>query len=520
MTPSQRIILNTLATYGRSVLGAGLMIFSSRWVLNALGQTDFGLFMLVGSLIAFVVFLNNVLAASVGRFFAFAIGRGNEEEVRQWFNTALVLHAVLPAVLVLVGWPAGEYCIRHVFVIPPGRMAACLWVFRLSLVSAFASMVAVPFMAMFTAKQRIAETAFWGLLQAILVFALAYALTRITGDCLLVYAVGMAGIVVLLISAQIARACWIFPECRVERRYWFLGRAARELFHFAVWNLVGGFGAVLRAQGTAILLNLFHGPAANAAYGIANQVSAQTLNLTQSMTGAMYPEITASAGRGDRLRVLDLALRASKFGAILALLFTIPLFIEMDFILALWLKQPPPGAALFCQIILLAFLADKVTLGHMLAVNAHGRIAGYQASVGVILVLTFPLAYVLLRLFHAPAAALVAFLVTSIGCSVGRLYWGQHLLGLPARRWLADVMGRVGLVALPAFLLGAIPVLLLPASLTRLGLSLALGILGTALLGWIVGFTPQERAWFLGQFQRCLAKLRPGASVSRPGAHA
>ena len=517
MTPSQRIILNALATYGRSVLGAGLAIFSSRWVLNALGQTDFGLFTLVGSLIAFVVFLNNVLGGSVGRFLAFAIGKGDPQEVKQWFNTALVLHAILPTMLVLAGWPIGEFCIRHLFVIPPGRVDACLWVFRLSLLSAFTTMLSIPFLAMFTAKQRIAETAFWGLLQSMLAFVLAYVLTLAKGDLLLVYAVGMVGIMVVLFAAQIARAIWIFPECRVDRRHWFHRQRTRELAHFAVWNLVGGLGAVLRGQGTAILLNLFHGPAANAAYGIANQVSNQTLTLTESMTGAMYPEITASAGRGDHPRVLELALRASKFGVILALLFTIPLLVEMDYLLAIWLKQPPPGAALFCQIILLAFLADKITLGHMLAVRAYGRIAGYQASVGVILLLTFPLAYVLLKLFHTPASALVAFLVTSIACSIGRLYWGQHLLGFGARRWVGGVLVRVAVVALPAGVVAGLPVLLMVPSLPRLGLSFALGAGVTAGLGWLLGLTAPERAWFVGQLHRTLAKFgwwsQPGAST-------
>lgn len=516
MTPSQRIILNALATYGRSVLGAGLALFSSRWVLNALGQTDFGLFTLVGSLIVFVVFLNSVMGVSVGRFFAFAIGRGDPEEVTQWFNTALVLHVILPVILVLVGWPLGEYCIRHFFVIPPGRVETCLWVFRLSLLSAFTSMVAVPFVAMFTARQRIAETAFWGLLQAVLVFALAYALTLAKGDLLLVYAAGMVGITILLALVQIARARWIFPECCVDRRQWFHRRRTRDLFQFAVWNLIGGLGGVLRGQGTAILLNLFHGPAANAAYGISNQVSNQTLTLTESMTGAMYPEITASAGRGDHPRVLELALRASKFGAILALLIAIPLFIEMDSILTLWLKNPPADAALFCQIIILAFLADKITLGHMLAVRAHGKIAGYQASVGVTFLLTFPLAYVLLKLFHAPASALVAFLVTSIGCSIGRLYWGQHLLGLGARRWLAGVFVPVALAAVPAAFLTALPPLLMAPSLPRLSLTLVMGVSVTALCGWLRGLTSAERAWFIGQLNRSLARLRPAGSTLAP----
>ncbi len=513
MTSSQRIIVNTLASYGRTVLAAGLALFSSRWILNALGQTDFGLFALVGSLIGFVTFLNGVLSGSAGRFFAYAIGRGKPDEVREWFNTALVIHTALPSLLVLAGWPVGDYCIREVFVIPAERIPACLCVFHLTLVSAFVGMIGVPFLAMFTAKQRIAETAFWGLLQSAFVFALAFFLTRTTGDSLLVYAVGMVAISVFFYLIQVARAAVIFPECRVDHRLFLNRDRARRLFHFAFWNLVGGLGGILRGQGTAILLNLFHGPAANAAYGISNQVSHQALNLTQSMTGAMYPEITATAGHGDISRLHSLTLRACKFGTILALLFTIPLLLEMPLILQLWLKAPPPHAPIFCQIVLVAFLIDKSTIGYMLSINADGRIAGYQASVGVILLLTFPLAYLLLILFHDPAAALVAFIITGTGCSAGRIYWGRRLLGLSVYSWISVVFGRALLIALPAACIAALPQFLMPAAAVRLAATFILAVSATATLTWAVGLTCAERAWLSHMFRSTVRRLSPVCSA-------
>jgi Na+-driven multidrug efflux pump len=122
MNASQRIVLNIAATYGRSVLALALAFFSSRWVLSSLGQTDYGLFSLVGSVIVFITFLNGVMACSVSRYLAYSIGQGDCEEVTCWFNTALSIHLCVAVILVLIGWPIGEYTISHVFSIPADRV--------------------------------------------------------------------------------------------------------------------------------------------------------------------------------------------------------------------------------------------------------------------------------------------------------------------------------------------------------------------------------------------------------------
>lgn len=507
MTSSRRITLNTLATYVRSIFSAGLALFSSRWVLSALGQTDFGLFALVGSLIAFVSILNGIVGGSAGRFFAFAIGKGDAAEVNQWFNTAFAIHAVLPVALIVIGWPLGEICIRQLLNIPAERTVACVWVWRLSLIAAFVAMFSVPYVSMFTAKQRIAETALWGVLQVICAFVLALNLSRVTTDRLVFYATGMVVITIGVSLGQIARAIYIFPECRLVRREWLDSRRIRQITSFAVWSTFGGLGSILRNQGTAILLNLFHGPKVNAAYGIANQVSSQTGTFTQAMMGAMSPEITAMAGRNDRRRLLDLALRASKFGTLLALFFSIPLLIEMDFVLHFWLKSPPPHAITFCQILIVSFLLDKITMGHLMAVNATGRIAAYQATVGGVLLLTLPLGYCLLKVLVVPAAAMFAILITSAGCSIARLFWGQRLLSLHPRSWLSSVLGRCLLVGMSSTFFTVIPSLLFPASLLRLGLSTVIGIVANLGFGWFFGLTPDERNFVTHSWRATIAKF-------------
>jgi O-antigen/teichoic acid export membrane protein len=490
---SRRIIFNTLATYIRSVIAAGLGLFSSRWVLAALGASDYGLFAVVGSIITFITFLNGVMAGSASRHFAFALGRGDSDDVNKWFNTSLSIHLILPVVLISIGWPIGEYCIRQVLTIPPTRIAACLWVFRLSLIVAFVGMASIPYSAMFTAKQHIAELAVWGTLQSMMSFAFAYILTRVSGDRLLFYAGYGVAISGLFQFIQVMRAHHLFDECRLRYSRWFDTRRFMEIFSFASWNLIGSFGATLRDQGSAILLNTHFGPRVNAAFGIATQVSNQTSQLGVAMTQAFSPEVTASEGRGDRTRMLSLAQQASKFGTILVLLFAIPLMVEMDYILKLWLIEPPLHTALFCRLILATFVLDRLSAGYMLASHAYGKIAAYQATLGTCLVLTLPLAWVFLKLGTPPTGVGIAFVVTMAALSAGRVFWARRHLGVPIRRWLRDVARPSSTVTLAALAAVMGPRCLLSPSFLRLALVTVTGFVAILLTAWFLALDGHDR---------------------------
>ncbi|MFH2044521.1 MAG: oligosaccharide flippase family protein [Pseudomonadota bacterium] len=502
MTPAQRIIFNTIAVYTRSLIAAGLALFSSRWVLNALGQTDYGLFCLVGSLIIFVAFINNVMASSAARHFAYAIGQGNIGEVNKWFNAALSTHLIIPILLVLLGWPIGELCIRRFLTIPPERIQACVWVFRFSLVSASTGMASAPFIAMFRAKQNIAELSIWEMLQAVLAFTIAWLLTQVSGDRLLFYAIGMVIVNIFVQAVQVCRSLFIFRECRIKYDYWFDFKRFKEIFNFASWSFIGILGGLLRNHGSNILLNLFFGPKANASYGIANQLSTQTGNLATAMFAAFSPEITASEGRGDRARMIALSHRASKFSTILVLLFAIPLIVEMHYILKLWLLEPPIHTALFCQLMIVTFLLDRLTAGYMSAINAYGKIAGYQATLGTILILTLPLAWLFIKLGYPPTSVGVAFVITMTICSYGRVLWLRHHLGVPIYKWLKVVVRPSLIVAVASITMAHIPRYIMPTSLLRLALVFFFSAFTVMLVTWFFGTDAQERVFIVESWRR------------------
>lgn len=513
-TPSGRIAFNASATYLRTIFTAVLALYSSRWVLNALGQTDYGLFCVVGSVIVFITFLNSVMSSSAARYFAYSIGQGDPGEVNRWFNAALSIHLCLALVLILIGWPVGGYLIGELLTVPDARVEACLGVFHLSLLASFVGMISVPFVAMFTAKQQITELAGWGILQSTLTFALAWGIGHASGDRLLRYAAGMVAIMILVQLAQMVRALALFEECRVLCRQWFERRRFREIFSFAACNLIGSAGALFRDQGSAILLNLFFGPGVNAAYGIATQVSAQTNQLSAAMVGAFTPEITACEGRGDRTRMLLLSQCASKFGTILVLLLAVPLLVEMEYILKLWLRQPPAYTALFCQLILCSFLIDRLSTGYMLAINAHGKIAAYQATLGTCLVLTLPLAWLFLELGLAPTSIGIAFIITMSVTSLGRVLWGRHLLGIALRSWWTGVVRPSALVACATAAAAFLARWSLSPSFLRFMLVSTASLAVSLLVAWFFAMTAGEREALIQNLRRLLRKFGLGRGLS------
>ena len=514
MTGSQRIALNTLATFARSVFGMALGLFSSRWVLQALGPIDFGLMGVVGALITFVAFLNSLSAVGVSRFLAFSIGQGDPDETNKWFNTALSVHSIVPVCLVMIGYPIGLWAIRRFLNIPPDRLATACWVFRFSLVNTLIGMMATPYLGMYTAKQHIAELSLWGVVSTVSNFLFAFFLIRYRGDAWLVYGGGLVILSVLICGGQVLRARRLFPECAVRLDRWWNRRRLREMLSFSGWNLFGGLGWMFRSQGVAILLNKYFPPLAfphvNAAYGIANQVAGQTQTLSGAMLGAFTPEIVALEGRGDRTQVHTQMLRASKLSTYLTLLFALPIWLEIDFLLNLWLKQPPVLATEFCRLMLAVFVLSRLTAGFGAAISATGRIAGYQVSLGGLAILTLPVIWLLFRAGAGPLVLCHVLFGFMVLCVAGEVFWGRILLGLSASRWLRSVALPCAACAALAFLPGRLAQVLLEPVAAGVRFLVVGGLVaGLTLAGGVVVLDRRERDGLWRQVKRCWARV-PG----------
>ena len=515
MTANRRIWLNIAATYARNAYSLALGLVTARWLLLSLGQTDYGLFGVVGGLIAFVTFFNRLLAGAVSRFYAIAIGqskrKGNREaglqECRRWFTAAVSVHTVVPLVLVAIGWPLGIYAVDHWLVIPPDRVAACHWVWRFACLSAFVGMVNVPFRAMYTAKQEIAELTVLNVMSATLNAGLLYYMVSHPGDWLARYAFWHCLLAILPRLLICARALVVYPECRLRRDcLWNFGDI-RKIASYAGWNAIGSIGKIVRAKGMMVLVNQMYGPAQNAAVSVATRLASRTNTFAQSIVTSISPAIISAHGAGKRERMLRLVFRVSKLGGMLVVLASLPLLLEVQEVMRLWLKKPPAESPFLCACVLVVLLLGKISSGERIAIAASGRMAAYQMGTGLVNILAIPTAWLMMR--NGLGLATVGYV--SIGAAVlgvaQRVFFAHRLAGIPAGDWLRRVVLPLAGLILAGGAVALIPRLAMAASLLRIVATTLAAEAVMLPVSWLVVIDVEERAYVREKFDKIQKEL-------------
>lgn len=509
MTQNRRIVLNIVATYGRSLYTLVLGVFSSRWAVMALGDVDFGLFGVVGGLTLFVSFINSWLATAIGRFYAVSIGQASAsgtqdglESCRRWFNVALSIHLVVPLALIIVGYPIGVWAVRNWLVIPPERLSACVWIFRFACLSCFVGMINVPFSAMYTAKQYIAELTIYSVVSATVKTILLYIMVTHPGDWLVSYSLGLCLISVIPNILICWRAMIIFDECRIRLHYLFNFKQIREVVCFAGWNFLGALGWLLQSQGLAVLVNKYFGPRINAAMSVGNVVNGQANTLSSALTGAFLPAITTAFGAGEHERMRLLAYRACKFGVALQFLFLLPLALEIQEVIRIWLKQPPPYTAGICLCLMVSLIAGTFSVGHMAAIIANGKVAKYQTVTGCMTLSILPIAWMLAALDMGIYAVVLAAGVVLSAHTVVRVCFARYLVKMSISHWVFKIVSPLALVAVLSALAGIAPRLLFGASVYRVFVTTSLVEIVYIPLCWLLVLDANERDYVKNAIQK------------------
>ncbi len=503
MTANRRIIINTLATYGRSLFSLFVGVFSARWVLMALGESDLGIFGVVGSIILCIQLLNIVMSTAVARFFAFAIGEAKTMDsvsaqrlLVGWFNAAISVHVILPVLLCVIGYPIGLWLIEKWLVVPPDRIDACVWVFRFSLFSAFIGMVSVPYIAMYRARQLIAELTVWEVLRTIIVFCGAFFLLYFKGDRLIIYAAIMSFSPVLILCIQMYRAHIQFDCCRIRLKALFCYEKIKKILVFGCCDLFSSLGCIVRDQGAAFVINKVYGPAVNSAYGIANQLSNQTNALAGAMNGALLPAITTCEGEGDCSKAIALAHRSCKYCTLLVLVFAIPLYLEADLVLKLWLVNPPMYAPMLCRYVLITAVCFKLGWGYHMAICAKGRVALYHFVVGCISVLTLPVMYVLVQAYGVAGVGW-SLIGNAFILSMVRVLFARRLVHISASYWVKRIFIPISMISFLCLLSGSVARGFLDATFFRIVLTSVVVILVLLVLSWLIVLDCDERNFIL-----------------------
>ena len=511
MTANRRIFLNIVATYGRSLYALVIGLFCGRWTYLSLGKIDYGLLGVVGGLIGFVTFFNSLMAGSVSRFYAFSVGKSQKEgngavgleECRKWFSIAVLIHTVLPIVLMVVGYPIGEWAIRHYLTIPADRIEACVWVWRFTSLSCFIGMVSVPFAAMYNAKQEIAELTIYGFATTTLNALFGYYMITHPGVWIVKFAAWTCVIAILPQLIICTRAVIVYPECRFRCDYARDWGSIWNLFCYSGSRFIVLLSQMLSNNGIGVLVNKCLGPLRNAAMSVGNTVSGHCLTLSGSFFGAFSPAITNAAGAGDFEKMRKLAYATCRFSTVAVGIFALPMILEVDEVLKLWLKNPPEWAGALVTCTLICSMLDKISEGCWISIFAIGRIAVFNAVESIFWFLILPIAYAFFRGGFDVVGAGLAFLCINI-CVVGvKLYFGRCIAGLSVRHWLRRIFLPILGAFLIAFVAGRHLMLLFAPSFVRVALTTLTVEVVLVPLVWFFVLQRPERALLQEKLRHC-----------------
>lgn len=378
MTNSNRIIINTMAQYTRTIINVCLSLYSTRLILSALGQSDYGIYSVVAGVIAMMSFITNALVVTTQRFLSIYHGKNDPQKIRQIFGNSMLLHILIASILGVVLFCLGSWITHDFLNIAVERQQAAWYVYNAAVVMLMLTFITAPIRALFIARENIVYISIVDVVDGILKLLIAIGLSHIAYDHLVSYSVLMAGITLVNLLAFSIYASAKFPEFHLPRLRDWDKQFIKELSHFAGWTTYSMGCIIGRNQGIAVVLNIFYGTIVNSAYGIAQQVLGAVQFISTSILNAMNPQIMKAEGSGDRSRMVRLCEYESKYAFLLLSLVAIPLIAEMDTVLHFWLGEVPEHAVMFCRSILAASLCDQISVGLTTANQAVGKIRTYN----------------------------------------------------------------------------------------------------------------------------------------------
>ena len=490
---NKRIAKNTVFLYLRMLLLMAISLYTSRVVLNQLGIVDFGIYNVVGGVVAMLSFFNGSMSTATQRFIAYALGRDDKKQVCLVFNMAVLIHVMIAIVLVILAETGGMWYIRHKLVIPAESLNAAIWVFHFSVATAIISIISVPFTALIVAHEDMSIYAYISILEGCLKLAVAFVLLLASTHRLELYAVLVFASVLIIAIIWIVYTHFRYRYSRLAPQW--NSTVFREMFSFVGWQSVSQFVMLMRTQGVSLLLNAYFGPVLNAARGIAVQVNGAAIQFVNNFQMASNPQLTKDYANNDLKAMHSLLIRSSRISFLLMFIITFPILMVTEPVLVLWLKILPDYGVVFVQLMLVATLIDLLSGTLVYGALATGKIKSYVLQMNAVFISEFLAVWVLFR-FHCPPTSMfyVEFVLFSVALAM-RLKLVHLLTKLSIVKFLKGAVARDLSVALVC----TIPTLIIRKFVpsTAIGYiilffsALAIAVLATIL----VGFSKSERKY-------------------------
>lgn len=496
LSDNKRIAKNTIFLYFRTLVILVVSLFTSRVILNALGVENYGIYNVVGGVVAMFTVISGALSNAISRYITFELGKGGAEKLSTVFSTSVNIQYLIALIIFIIGEIVGVWFLNNKMNIPPERMEAANWVLQLSLLTFCINLTNVPYNACIIAHEKMDVFAYVSIFEAVLKLTICYLIVVSLWDKLIFYA-SLQVCVAIIIRMTYTIYCRKNFE---ESHYHFLfdKGTMKEMTGFAGWNFFTNSAYVFNTQGVNLLINIFFGVTVNAARGIATQVESAVMQLVNGFTTALNPQITKNYAAGNNDEMVSLVCRGAKFSFYLLFVFALPVVIETEAILTIWLKLVPPHAVNFVRLAIVAALVNIIGKTGITACMATGNIRSYVLWVTSVGLFAFPLIWIAFELGASSEAAYVVFIVVYTAVEAVRLWIMKGLLNFPVGKFIKEVVAKIAVVTITSAIFPFVFTILIEPSLIRTICAIIISLISAVLSIYLFGLTPNERNLIVG----------------------
>jgi len=508
MQAANRVAKNTGILYAKMGLTVFISLYSTRLILNALGAEDFGIFNVVGGVISMLGFLNASMAAASQRFMSFAQGEGNIEKQKNIFSVSVILHLLIALIVLVVFEIAGYFFFNGILNIPENRISVAKIVYQFMIVSTLFTIISVPYDAIINAHENMLLYAIVGIIEAVSKLTIALYITVTSYDKLIIYGLLMATLSIFLLLIQRIYCNRKYDECKISIHKYYKKSIFKEMTSFGGWSFLFSAASMITMQGVTIILNSFFGVIVNAAQGVANQISGQLMAFSNTMLKALNPVIVKSEGENNRKQMLDASIIGNKLSFFLFAFFSIPVVLEMPYILHFWLKNVPEYAVIFCQLSLFRISISQLTVTFATSIGATGKIKEFSIVRSMVFMAILPLSYFMFIKGVSPFAIYINLIVMVIVMLAVNVYYVHKLCGMSIKSFIENIFIRCIGTAFSTSMFAILPLIFLPAGLSRLLLVLLISTITFALSIILFGLTKTEKKYFMSTFIFVVDKIK------------
>lgn len=431
---SKQIVKNTFFLYLRMIVVMGIGLYTVRAILSLLGVVDYGIFNVVGGVVALFSFINSTLTTASQRYFSIELAKGDFKKLNEWFCLNITAFSFFIIFFFIIAESIGLWFVNTQLTIPPERIYAANLVYQFSIISFCFSFISVPYNALIIAHERMSAFAYISIIEALLKLGIVFVLSVISWDRLVIY-----GLLTLLSTCGITLS-YVFYDHRhfLESRYrlYWNKEELMELVNFSGWHLLGTFSVVVRSQGINILLNVFFNPVVNAARGVAQYVYSAVTQLSSNFFVAVKPQMYKSYALGDREGLNTLIMRSTTMCTFLVSILIFPVLANTRFVLSLWLTEIPDYAVIFTQLVLINGIIDSSSGCTIAPALATGKIGRFQMITSIPVILNLPISYIALKMGAEPTATMVVSIVLSYITVLVKAYMLKMMIGFPFWRYV------------------------------------------------------------------------------------